>query len=371
MLKRMFVIVTTILIAGQSVGAYEPYINYTYSSDNRPYIEPQAYVPEEVIRGRAIGAGDFRDPSDVFVSESGRVYIVDSGNNRIVILGSDFALKQIIDGFVSEIGDETFNTPRGIFVDSDDNFYVADTENKRIVKLDDSGKLLKIFSEPVKALDIVKFEYKPVRLSVDNAGRLFIVSMNINHGMIELDSEGNFVSFFGATRVRANFAELIWRRLLTQEQIDTGILSLPTEYSSNDIDENGFVFGTISATGVGGGYGSQSIRKLNPTGMDILRRMGFSDPVGDTNVIYRDGSLLTSKLADVCVGEYGMYSVLDLQRGRIFTYDYDGNLLYVFGSIGNTEGSFTFPKAQSFLIFSLFSNIKLRNWPKISHNSSP
>ena len=40
-----------------------------------------------------------------------------------------------------------------------------------------------------------------------------------------------------------------------------------------------------------------------------------------------------------------MYSALDSKRGRIFTYDKDGNLLYVFGGLGSQQSNFRTPSA--------------------------
>jgi tetratricopeptide (TPR) repeat protein len=40
-----------------------------------------------------------------------------------------------------------------------------------------------------------------------------------------------------------------------------------------------------------------------------------------------------------------MYSLLDSRRGRIFTYDEEGNLLYIFGGIGTQRGTFHTPVA--------------------------
>ena len=37
------------------------------------------------------------------------------------------------------------------------------------------------------------------------------------------------------------------------------------------------------------------------------------------------------------------YSLLDRVRGKVFTYDGDGNLLYVFGGLGGGEGRFQQP----------------------------
>lgn len=345
MYKKLCAFILILSVMGCKTYASEPYRNYTYSSDSKPYIEPQAYVPYGVIDGKSLGIDSFRNPSDVFAGQDGKIYIADTDNNRIVITDSSCRLIKIIREFDRNSVTDSFKKPQGIFVDEKNQIYIADTENKRVVQLDGEGRYIKEYQKPAIPIDTSDFDYKPIRVCVDKAGRLFIVSMNVNQGMIELDKEGNFISFFGATRVRQNFTDLLWKRILTQDQIDSGILSLPTEYSGNDIDGEGFVFGTISATGENGGLGSQTIRKLNPTGIDILRRTGFTDPMGDVNYVYKNGGLVTSKLVDVCIGDYGIYSVLDLQRGRVFTYDYDGSLLYVFGGLGEALGLFSFPKA--------------------------
>jgi hypothetical protein len=37
--------------------------------------------------------------------------------------------------------------------------------------------------------------------------------------------------------------------------------------------------------------------------------------------------------------------MLDMRRGRVFTYDHEGNLLYIFGGLGSQAGTFTVPVA--------------------------
>ena len=48
---------------------------------------------------------------------------------------------------------------------------------------------------------------------------------------------------------------------------------------------------------------------------------------------------------DVVYRGHGAYSLLDSRRGRIFTYDHEGNLLYIFGGIGTQAGTFQTPAA--------------------------
>ena len=68
---------------------------------------------------------------------------------------------------------------------------------------------------------------------------------------------------------------------------------------------------------------------MNPMGSDVLRRMGSVDPNGDIELPDADEKPVRSVLTDICVGRGGVYSVLDTRQGRVFTYDNDGNMLYV------------------------------------------
>ena len=43
------------------------------------------------------------------------------------------------------------------------------------------------------------------------------------------------------------------------------------------------------------------------------------------------------------VRDKGIYSIIDSARGRIFTYDHEGNLLYIFGGLGTQQGTFDVP----------------------------
>ena len=52
-----------------------------------------------------------------------------------------------------------------------------------------------------------------------------------------------------------------------------------------------------------------------------------------------------SQITDVVYRGHGIYSLLDRKRGRIFTYDHEGNLLYIFGGLGTQKGTFNTPTA--------------------------
>ena len=331
-----------------TAAAFEPYQNYTYTHDMRLRYEPQAFIVDKVIDGEYLGVGDLLNPSDVFEAPDGRIYIADTGNNRILVLDDNYNLVKTIESFINDGETDGFNQPQGLFVTPSNYVYIADTENSRIVVLDGGESLIRVLEKPEIPLDQEDFNYKPIRVSVDRAGRLFIVSQNVNKGMIELDADGNFVSFFGAITVPRNFIDLVWRRILTQEQIDRSHIIVPTEYSSCDIDSYGFVYGTVSATG------RQSdnvfIRRLNPRGIDVLRRNWFFAPRGDIHTTLNEqGIPITSRLIDISVGPFGMYSVLDSYRCRVFVYDQDGHMLFVFGAPGNGRGQLSMPRALEWM----------------------
>jgi tetratricopeptide (TPR) repeat protein len=84
------------------------------------------------------------------------------------------------------------------------------------------------------------------------------------------------------------------------------------------------------------------IKKINPSGTDVLRRNGYTKPKGD-NTYFKsndgNGTYGPSKLDAIAVNDYGAYTVVDSARGRLFTYDNEGNLLYISGTGGSGDVS--------------------------------
>ena len=159
---------------------------------------------------------------------------------------------------------------------------------------------------------------------------------------MELDLEGNFRTFIGAPRVSPTVWEYFWYRIASEEQRSRRRLFLPTEYSSMHLDADGFMLTTISGGEV---QDDHFVRKLNPAGVDILKREGLHPVMGDLRPGMGTSLEGNSRFVDVVGRENDIYSVLDQQRGRIFTYDGQGNLLYVFGGLGQGVGLFSRPVA--------------------------
>ncbi len=318
-----------------------PYPSYNYNFWQQMVPAPHAYIPVRALRGSDLGIEDFRAPQDLFVAPRGEIYIVDTGNNRIVCMNEKFELIRIITTFEKNGRPDKFNRPTGIFVRENGWMYIADQENERVVVLDRQGKLIREITTPAvqeEGLFSAEFKFNPQKVGVDHYGRIYVIARNVFDGIMEFTIDGEFRGFIGAPRVTPSLADYIWRRIGTKEQKERMLLFLPVEHSNMDIDERGFVYATV----VGGAVqANEKIRRLNISGDNVLRIKTYLPPIGD----YVTGSEPPSTFVDVVAREHGIFSVLDRVRGRIFTYDVDGNLLYVFGGLGEQLGTFFTPVA--------------------------
>ena len=332
-------------------SAEEPYTNYIYDYSGNLQEEPQAYVAEKSITGASLGIGDFSLPSDCCVGPDGRIYLADTGNNRIVILTKEYKLDRIITNFDNKGISETLNKPTGLFVTDDNVLYIADSGSCRVLALDKVDTLVGAFGRPKDPLLDKALDYIPNKVAVDQYGKIYIVAGGVNQGIVELNADGSLFGFFGAVTVESSFVQVLKRMFnssVLKNLFDylTTEASIPTEYSNIDIDEKGFVFGTVSIINSDSTIKpEQFIHRLNHKGKDILRRPDINPPIGDKPFYNEKGEFVVSQLCDITTCGDGIYSVLDSKEGRVFTYSDEGRLMYVFGAMGTELGTFGKPVA--------------------------
>jgi len=316
-------------------AAFVPYESYNYSFWYNPDRSPAPYRPTTVWNGRLLGAGDFREPRDLFVTDDA-IYVADTGNKRIVKLSADGKLERIFDTFEWNGAKETFQTPTGIYVREDGDIYVADRDRGQIIILGQYGRRTRVIENPQADFLPANFVFQPLKVAVDHAGRVFVVAQGVYEGIMEFSEDGQFLSYVGTNRVRPNLADYIWRLISTQAQREQMVLFVPTEFTNLDIDERNFIYATNLDT-----LSETPIKRINAYGKDILKRNGYVPVAGDV----RGTGAGRTEFIDIAVMPDGKYSALDGLRGRIFTYDDEGNLLYIFGNIGNQAGTFRTPVA--------------------------
>ena len=331
-------------------GAAAPYATYTYSSTGFVLNSPEAYVPDRIVDSAYIGLSTaFDDPRDLFVDPDQNVYLVDAKNNRVICMDRYFKFKFEIKNFNNEQGvRDSLSDPSGVFVNK--NFiYVCDSNNNRIIMFTREGKFFKIIPQPVSDLFDEGAIYKPVACAVDTYGRLFVVSSTTYQGIIVMSDDGGFYGFIGAQKVQISAMEILWRRLQTEEQRSYSQQYVSTEFNNITIDGDNFLYVTTSSIGesaqqsaIRSKSGTNApVKKLNASGADVMRRNGFFAPGGEVNV---SNSVLSeirgaSKIIDAACGPEGTWSIIDEKRSKVYTYDKDGNMLFIFGDKGVQTGN--------------------------------
>lgn len=317
-----------------------PYDSYNYSYWVYPVRSPAPYLPDQVMTGRELGSGEFREPRDLFVSSDNQVYVADAGNNRIVVFNEDWSLNREITGFRNDGQMDSFSSPLGVFVTEEGSLYIADRDNRRIVVLDSNDQLESIIENPESEILPNDYVFEPNKVSVDSAGRIFVVAQGVYEGIMEFSPEGQFEAYTGTNLVSPNMADYFWRLVSTQAQRAQMVQFIPTEFTNVDIDERNFIYATNIDANT-----NEPIKRINAFGNDILKRHGYHNVAGDLRYDRTGGDQGSSRLTDIVVAGDGKYSVLDSRNGRIFTYDDEGNLLYIFGGDGNQKGTFRTPVA--------------------------
>ena len=157
-----------VMIFAVPASAFKPYQTYTYSIDGFALHSPDAYTPVMAVDSAYMGLEvPFDEPRDIVVDENDNVYLVDSKNDRIVVLDKYFKFKYDVDTFVNEQGvNDCLNNPNGVFV-KNGVMYVCDTDNARIVTFDTNGNFLRIIAEPESSLFDEGSAYMPVAVAVD------------------------------------------------------------------------------------------------------------------------------------------------------------------------------------------------------------
>lgn len=86
----------------------------------------------------------FYSPRGVAVAPDGRVWIADSGNNRVLLCEADLSNPRSFGQ--KGPGPEEFSNPVGIAVGPSGRVYVADSNNKRVQVLDANGRFVRRFA---------------------------------------------------------------------------------------------------------------------------------------------------------------------------------------------------------------------------------
>ena len=220
-------------------------------------------------------------PTDVEVDQS-RIYVVDSGNNRLVVLGKD-GKTQFIVGREGK-GDGEFQDPVGIGVDHEGWIYVADTGNHRIQIFTADGEFSSAFTVTSSGKPI-----RPIDVAVDPKNHHLFVTGNNNHKVMVFERSGRMVREWGG-----NGAE-------------TGSFRYPA---------------TIAVTG-----------ELDIAVVDVFNtRIQLFEPNGDFRVAIGEWGVLPGRLfrpKGIAIDQQGYIYVSDSYMSLIQVFNDSGEFLYL------------------------------------------
>ncbi|MGN1339116.1 MAG: hypothetical protein ACI4WS_02370 [Oscillospiraceae bacterium] len=400
-IKRIAVRVTAVAMAAATLMtsvayADEPYTGYNYDWWGDPVPSQNGYVVDKVYTGQDMGVGNLSEPSDMFFSDKGDLFIADTSykptngtdtaKGRIVVTDGDFNLRCTIESLdltgvsdwldlkeselktgalsqadYNKVTNTSFNGPTGVFVDVDiddgiETIYVADNANDRVVAFevdeinDDQyktavGKVKTIYTRPPSNMYDSSITFNPSKVLVDAAKNVYVCIKSITKGAVVFSKEGDFNGYFGANRVEATGEVLLnafWKLIFSREQAKRMRRSVPVEISNFDIDNDNFIYTVTESKSAE----TDILKKLNSAGTNIFTNLGYSDyTFGDALTKWYRGQTYSSQITDIDVDDNGTINLLDLKTGRVFQYDDECNLLFIFGGIGQQKGTFNIVNA--------------------------
>lgn len=337
MRRLAFVLLSMLLIVllmalPMSVSAESMTKSYTY--DNFGKVK-EITAPYQVDYIFDDSENMLQNPEDMHVFDN-KVYVLDSGNNRIVVFSDKLEFEKEIKFFKDQNPYETKEL-KGIFVNKD-AIYVADRGGNKVFKTDFLGNVILEIFKPKTSMLTEDNIFSPMKVIVDSLGQIYVLVENEYRGALMLDKNGNFLSFYGAGDVKVTadvLLENFWRMFKTDAQLDYSKQTLSVDYKNFAIDKENFIYAVEDGTE----SSEQPLRKMNSSGTNILS----VKQVGDTALKSNNEKDLASSFVSVAVDDSGFITILDSTWQRLFQYNKDGELLYAFGGRGIQDGSFINP----------------------------
>lgn len=291
------------IVDGDEVKAIYKYID---TPGRTPYIPYSADPTKASVRLNA-AAG-------ITVTED-KIYIADTGNARILLI--DKATNIVEDVFLTPEDSAFYQMYRDSYETEFGTAYTTIKNTTNMYKTVGSGEM-----------------FAPRKIAVMSSGVVYCISANIYQGLIEFSVDTSFNRYLGKNIVTQSAIKKVWSKIWSETQYAAQALDLPSLFNNLAVSDDGFLYATADpdADAV---TPKDLVKVINTKGNDIMKRTGYVAPDGDAvylattnkNGVITGSSVLTA----VAISKTGNFTVSDKKRGRLFTYDAEGNLLYITG----------------------------------------
>ncbi len=311
--KQLFVSLLALLLTmgfcaePMTALADSPYKTYTVDGYGSVIETQTAYLPYGTIN--KVGDETLKAPTDFTILSDGTMYILDSGNKRVII-------SDIEGNYYGTLGEGTLVNPRGMYVTEDRTCYVADRDAKMIWVFDKDGNLTHSYDRPTEAMYGETQDFLPLKVVANSSGTIYAICESNTNGIVQISpvDNGTFLGYFGTNATDPSLWRILWRSILPATARAKMLGNIPSTPDNMAIDAKGLIY-TVTR-----GEGQGTLKRLNIAG---------------SNMIELENGAYDDVPAAVATGNHDNVYVVS-QQGYIYEYTNEGELLFVFG--GSDDG---------------------------------
>lgn len=302
----LFLTLIFMVMAALPVGASQA-TSYTYTLDDQDEMvrTQDAYLPDKTITDLGLS-----EPSDMVIDENNIAYIVDTGNQRIVVydLNTEKVVKEMKKGTINSDEFTGFETPKGIFRTNEGELYIGDSGAKTVFRFTKDFEFVRRYDKPTAPI-FADTNYEPSKVAVDSGNNLYIVSEGVYAGIIQLANTGEFLGYFTSNKSVLTPQQMFLKLIYTKEQQKKSEIlnTLPSTFSNVYVDRQGTAYSTCM------GKGNDLLKKHSTNGTNMF---------GDVKT--------PSALTDVTTDENGIIYACD-SHGYVWVYTSQGEVIFEFG----------------------------------------
>ena len=301
-------------VLSPSIAYALPYGNETLGPEDQLTVAQPSYIPEAKITiPTGVTSNDrLAQPEDMVIDKvDNKIYIADTNNQRILRLSADDETYcQELTSYNNGEQDIALRRPSGVGINSN-YVYIADRDLQKIIVLEkDTLAFHKEITRPDSILVGTTTKFAPIKVRADDSGNIYAVLEGLTKGVMQLDNDGNFISYIGANVTTTTLLARL--QSFFGVQSDDYLLASGAPVTNICIDNKGLLYTVSNNT-------ADTVKKLNTAGNTILT-MNYNDTSTVSSFVDEDGNIFSIQ-----------------STGYVTIYDSYGSLLFRFGGKNSEE----------------------------------